>query len=673
MEAILDFWNSFNMNIKITHNWLKEYLETDASPEQIQKYLSLCGPSVELVTKIKDDYIYDIEITSNRIDTASVIGIAREAAAILPQFGIKAKFKPLTIQKTTCQVKHGLLEWSIVDNQKLTKRIVSIVMDDVKIGESPQYIKDRLEAAGIRSLNNIIDITNYVMIELGHPTHVMDYDRIKTGKLIIRNAKKGESLVTLDGKKYELNEKDVIADDGTGRIVDLLGIMGTENSVVTSQTKRVVIFIESNDPQVIRHTSMRLGIRTVAATYDEKHVDSELTITALYRVVELFAKLAHAKPVTNPIDIYNVKHHMKSVSISLTQMNRIIGVDIKKDQAVAILKNLGFDLISDKNSLLTFSVPSFRNHDVSIKEDLVEEVARIYGYQNIPDVLQPMVYIKQPKEFETFFFLQSKIKFFLKYLGLHEVMNYSMISKEMIENNDLKVENHLALSNTISEEIKYMRTHLMPSLIKNIKDNEGKRDHLRFFEIAKTYKPQINKLPIEKYKLGIVTNTDYDDIKGIVDALLTELNITDYQIKRSTHPLLFENNQGEIIKEKGWIGEYGQLKSVYQMKNGVKSNVFLAVFDFQELINHHQSYPVYKPINQYASIKLDLTIEMKKDISYEQIKKQSFELSKLLDDIEVVSLYKNKLSLRFYFTSPERNITEEEAKKEFKKIVQLTE
>ncbi len=654
------------MNIKITHNWLKEYLDTDATPDQIQKYVSLCGPSVESVTKVGDDYIYDIEVTSNRIDTASVVGIAREAFAILNQFGIKAKLKHILIPEP--KNNSSKLNLFITDTKKLTNRIVSIVMDTIHIKDSPKYIKDRLEAVGIRSLNNIIDITNYVMIEYGHPTHVMDYDRIKTGKLIIRNAKKGESSVTLDGKRHQLSEEDVIADDATGRIVDLLGIMGCENSVVTPQTKRVVIFIESNDPQTIRHTSMRLGIRTVAAIYDEKQVDSELTKVALNRLIQLFEELANAKIASKPIDIYNKLATKKLVSISMNDLDRIIGISIKKSDAVTILKNLGFDLVSDKKDLLTFLVPSFRSHDVSIKEDLVEEVARIYGYQNIPAVLQPMVYIKQPKEVESLFSVQSKIKYFLKHIGLHEVMNYSMISKEMIENNDLKVENHLALSNTISDEIKYMRTHLMPSLIKNIKDNEGKRDVLKFFEIAKTYKPQLNELPIEEYKLGIVTNTDYFDLKGIVDALLRELNITDYEISISTHPLLFDNNQGKITKGKSWIGEYGQLKSVYQMKNGVKSNVFLAVFDFQSLITHYRPYPAYKPINQYAMIKLDLTIDLKVGRTYQEIRAKSFELSKLLDDIDVVSLFKNKLSLRFYFTSDKRNITEEEAIKELQAI-----
>lgn len=655
------------MNIRITHNWLKEYLETEATPEELQKYLSLCGPSIESITKTRDDYIYDIEVTSNRIDTASVYGVAREAAAILPQYGIKAKLKPFSVSGP--KKVDSSLNFSISDEKRLTKRVVSIVMQDVQVGESPQYIKNRLEAAGIRSLNNMIDITNYVMIELGHPTHVMDYDRIKTGKLIIRNAKKGESLVTLDGKKYNLDDKDVIADDGTGRIVDLLGIMGTENSVVTSHTKRAIIFIESNNSQTIRHTSMRLGIRTVAATYDEKHVDSELTITALYRAIELFERLTHAKPATNPIDIYNKPTPKKSISILTSDFNHIIGATIKKDDAVRILKNLEFDLLSDKKNLLTFSIPSFRSHDVSIKEDLVEEVARIYGYQNIPGVLQPMVYIKQPRESELIFSGQSKIKYFLKHIGLHEVLNYSMISKDMIEAYDYNPKNYLRLSNTISEEIEYMRRTLLVSLVKNLKDNEGKREKFRFFEIAKTYLPKENDLPDETFKLGIVVNTNFSDLKGIIDALLKELNIENIKIKKTTENTIFSKNlQGEIYIENQLICVFGQLNKKYELRQELTKPAYFAQLDLEELLKAGKQFPKYRPINQYATIKLDLTIEMKEGMTYEEIKRKSFELSKLLNDIEVVTIYKNKLSLRFYFSSYERNITEEEAKGELEKI-----
>ena len=621
------------MNIKITYNWLLEYLDTDATPYDIQKYLSLCGPSVESVEKVGSDYIFDIEITSNRIDTASVIGIAREACVILNRFGIKSKLKNVIIPKPNNVI--NTLPLIITDENKLCFRVVSVAMDNVITKNSPKYIKDRLEAIGIRSLNNIIDITNYVMIEYGHPTHVMDYDRIKTGKLIIRRAKKGETSVTLDGKKHNLDEQDVIADDGTGRIVDLLGIMGCENSVVTPDTKRVILFIESNNPHIIRHTSMKLGIRTVAATYDDKQVDSELTGVALNRLIQLFEELAEAKIASKLIDIYHEPKKPKSVSLKESDIERLIGVKIPKKESIEILSNLEFKLISDKNELLTFQVPSFRSHDINIPEDIIEEVARVYGYQNIPSVLQPIVYVDQPKEMEDIFVFQNRIKIFLKHLGLNEVINYSMISKNLILDSGLKIDDHLRLSNSISTDIEFLRISLLPSLYKNIKDNSGRKEFLKFFEIAKVYLPKKGDLPEEVYRLGIAVNTNYLNLKGIVEALARELN-----------------NSGSVFD-----------KNSIQGKDGV----YTIEIDLKWLINNSCTVPDYKPIHPYAVIKLDKTFDLSPNLTYEVILR-SAQQSKLLQKVEVLTLYKNKLTLRFYYSLPERNITEEEAKNELEKL-----
>jgi len=659
------------MNISISHNWLLEYIDTKASPYDIQKYLSLCGPSVEKVDKIADDYIYDIEITSNRIDTASVYGIAREAAAILNRFNIKTKLKPINLIEP--KITTDNLTLHISDPDHLCPRILAVVIDNVKVGNSPKYIKDRLERCGIRSLNNLIDVTNYVMLELGHPTHVFDYDRIKTGKLILRKAKKGEKLVTLDDKEYVLNEDDVVIDDGTGRIIDLPGIMGTANSVVTPQTKRIIFFIESNNPFVIRKTSMRLSIRSLAATYNEKQPDSEMAKLAFLRGINLFEQLSGGKVASKLYDIYPKPYESKTVSIATKDINKIIGVKIDKKDVLQILTNLGFIYHSDhdREKMVTVKVPSYRAQDINIKEDLIEEIARIYGYFNLPNNLPPVAYVRQPKDMELMFSVEHKIKNFLKHLGLHEVINYSMISKQMIENSNLTNIPHLELKNTISEDIKYMRRHLMPSLIKNIKDNEGKENELRFFEITKTYKPRINDLPIEEYKLGIVINTDFFDLKGIIDALLRELNINDYEIEKSDHPLLSENCQGKIIKNKERIGEFGRLKNIYKVKNGLKNNIFLGVFDLKTLIKNAKYISTYKQINPFAIIKLDLTIAQNPKSTFQEIKSIAYKRSKYLYGLELLDKYKDKITLRFYFSDVQKNITEEEAIKELDKIKEI--
>ncbi|KKQ01402.1 MAG: Phenylalanine-tRNA ligase beta subunit [Candidatus Roizmanbacteria bacterium GW2011_GWA2_36_23] len=663
------------MNIKITHNWLLEYLDTEATPEQIQKYLSLCGPSVESVVKNGDDYIYDIEITSNRIDTASVIGIAREAAVILKRFGIKSSFKPLQVKEPVIESEKPM-PLVVTDKSKLCKRIMAVVMDNITTGNSPQFIKDRLEAAGIRSLNNLVDITNYVMTETGQPTHVFDYDRIKTNKFIIRNAKEKELIVTLDEKKYILSSQDVIIDDGTGRVIDLPGIMGTANSVVTSDTKRIIFFLETNNATTIRRSSMRYGIRTVAATINEKNPDPLIAKTALFRGVELFKKYSGAKVAGGIIDIFPDPEKPVFITTTIDFIIKRIGIDIPEKQITDILKDLNFKVLETGNKL-KLQIPSFRQADVTIAEDLVEEIARIYGYFNLPNRLQPMAYVKRSKEMELLFVYQNKIKLFLKHLGLHEVINYSMISKEMMENNGLTDIPHLTLQNSISEDIKYLRTDLMPSLIKNIKENEGKISYntvpdesrnLRMFEIGKTYIPRVNDLPIEEYKVGIITNTDFADMKGICDALMSELHFPDYEISRGGHPLLNPSNLGEIRVGKELVAEFGQLKAEYKIKNKLKNDAYLAIFDFSKLIKYSRDIADYKPINPYATIKLDLTVEANPGNPYRNIKKTVYQLSKLLADLRFLGAYQNKISLRFFFSSKERNITEEEAKEELEKI-----
>ncbi|MBI2641294.1 hypothetical protein HYW87_01710, partial [Candidatus Roizmanbacteria bacterium] len=328
------------MNIQITHSWLKEYLDTDATPPEIQKYLSLSGPTVEGVEKIEDDYVYNFEVTSNRIDMASVIGIAREASAILPRFGRKAKL--LKREFVLPKLSKNSLTLKIEDKQRLSNRILAIIIDGVKVGPSPRFIRQRLEQAGIRSLNNLVDITNYVMLEIGHPTHIFDYDRIKTGKFIFRRGRKGERLITLDKKSYTLLGGEVVIDDGTGRIVDLPSIMGTENSVVTNSTKRIIFFIDNLNPQLIRQASMTHGIRTLAASYNEKSPDPELSLTALLRGVELLKENASPKSMSKIIDIYSNPVKPKEIIVSVQFINSRIGVELKKKEITEILKKLGF-------------------------------------------------------------------------------------------------------------------------------------------------------------------------------------------------------------------------------------------------------------------------------------------------------------------------------------------
>ena len=622
------------MNIKITYNWLLEYLDTDATPDQVSEYLSLCGPSIESIEKVGNDYVFDIEVISNRIDYASVFGIAQEAAAILPMFGKKAKFKTNPLKEYKFKNIVGVdprvdqkLTVKIID-PKLCPRFTAIVIENVKIAPSPKFISERLVACGIKSINNVVDISNYLMLALGQPVHTFDYDQIKGATMIMRESKKGEKVISLDEKEVTLPGGDIVMEDGSGRLIDLCGIMGGLNSAITEKTKNIVLFVQTYDKTRIRKTTMTTGVRTIAATFFEKGLDPERVEPTLVYGVELLEKYAGGKIGSKLYDIYPNPIKEKKIEINYELFEKKIGIKIEPKKINEILTNLGFIVEVDQ-----ITVPSFRTNDIDIPEDVIEEVARVYGYHNIPSVLQPAMYVSQPKDMEDLFVFQNRIKIFLKHLGLNEVINYSMISKGMIEDGGLKVEEHLRLSNSISEDIEYLRISLLPSLTKNIKENQGNKDVLKLFEIAKVYLPKKGDLPNEVYKVGIATNTDFSDLKGIVEAIYKELNIHNLSVP-------------EIIERDG---------------------VFLAELDFQSLINNCQLVPKYKPLHPYAIIKLDKTFEIQPQTTYAVVRQKAFK-SELLQKIEVVTLYQNKLTLRFYYSSPDRNITEDEAKKELAKL-----
>ncbi len=633
------------MNIKITHNWLLEYLDTEATSDEIKQYLSLCGPSVERVEKIGDDYLYEIEVTSNRVDAASVLGIAQEAAAILPMFGKKAKLKFNPLEKYQFSRHRFCSDGDKnrnnlrveIKNDNLCSRFTAIVLDNIKIKPAPDFMRLRLNACGIKSLNNVIDISNYLMLAFGQPTHIFDYDLVRKQTMIMRESRPKEKIVTLDGKEIILPGGDIVIEDGDKRLIDLCGIMGGLNSAVSFKTKRVILFVQTYNKEKIRKTSMTTGQRTLAATYFEKGLDEERVEPTLIYGIKLLEKYAEGRTASIVYDLYPKPYKNKLLVVSYKLLDKTIGVKIERERINTILKNLGFRLYQqdqDRHNLLKVAIPSYRKNDINFAEDIVEEVARIYGYHRLPGRLPPPAIVNQPKEIEKIFHLEQKIKYFLKHLGLNEVMNYSMISKEMIQSFNLNPKKHLRLKNTLSEEIEYMRTTLLPSLIKNIKENRGKRDVLKLFEIAKVYLPRKNDLPAEIYKLAIAVNTDFFDLKGIIEALYKELNID----KEVSEKIIF------------------------------KDGVFLVEIDLKNLITQSRTIPCYQPINPYAVIKLDLTVEVPKKLNFATIKKSSLSVSKLLQKIEFVDIFKNKVTLRFYFSSNKRNITEEEAKAELTKI-----
>lgn len=671
------------MNIKITYNWLLEYLDTDATPADMQKYLSLSGPSVERVDKVDDDYVFDIEVTSNRIDMASVFGIAQEAQAILPQYGFKAQLKYNPLQKYTFTNlnaepnKRKKLEIEI-QNPDLCPRFTALVFSDVQIKPSPELIKKRLEMVDIKSINNVIDISNYLMVSLGQPTHMFDYDKIQGGKMIVKESKKGEKLTTLDDKDFEMPGGDIVIEDGSGSLIDLCGIMGGLNSSITADTTTVVFFVQTYDKRRIRKTSMLTGQRTMAATYFEKGLDPARVESTLVYGVDLLNQLTGGIADSPLYDIYPHPRKEKVVHTYLSDIHRVMGIPIEEQKVIKILEHLGFKVHRTEDEELaypdgvkfTVTVPTFRTDDVSIKEDIAEEVARVYGYGNLPSNISPMVYIKQPREVERLFALQLKTKYLLKNRGFHEVLNYSMISENQIVNLGLALEDHLKLANTISKEIEYMRLSLLPSLVTNMKENQGKRDTLKFFEIAKVYPKREGELPDEQFKLAMGVTSDFYDLKGIVELIFSQYHIHHVAFRKSNEALFAPQIQAEIVDTQTGkrIGVIGKLHRKWKEQMELDEDTYYAEIDFAFITENYHVVEPYKEPAQYAVIKLDMNIPVKGK-TYEDIVTAAKKTSKLLVDIEYISSYKDAYTIRFYFSSPEKNITDAEAKGELEKIV----
>lgn len=639
------------MNILVPDSWLREYVETDATPKQIKDCLSLCGPSVERVEKKGNDYIFEIEITSNRVDMASVFGIAREAATILPRFGIPASLKQLNVNKP--HKPEISLPMNITDPQKNCNRIMGIVMEVSPMEQSPDYMRDRIEKSGVRSLNNLVDITNYVMLEVGHPCHVFDYDRIKTHTFILRRAKKNEPIITLDGKKYLLNEEDVIIDDGTGRVIDLPGIMGTENSVVTNNTRRIIFFIESNNPVLIRKTSMRYAIRTMAATINEKHVDPELVQTALFRGIELYQNHAGAKEASEIIDIYPNKARSKNVTVSAGFINQRLGIELKIDEIVNILKSLSFEVKASYDNL-TVTPPSYRQFDVTIPEDIVEEVARIYGYHNLHSRLMEG---QIPVSYNTnnHLDLEEKIKTILKYRGFSEVYHYSFISEELIEKTGLQLSTHLKVANPLTSEIEFMRISLFPSMLETITQNQDKNDNLKLFELAKVYLAHEPGLPEEPSMIIIVNQTDFYDMKGLIESLLYELGLSNYQMTPNTLNLLHPNISLELKVGDNSVAWLGKLHPQLSARFGIKGKVFAAYLNLEEITKRIKPSKKFRPIPAFPPVIEDMTFVLTKVAKIGAIINEIAKIS-LVENIKLIDRFKNQITLKIIYQDRTKNL-----------------
>lgn len=632
------------MDILVPDSWLRNFLKTDAKPKKLAESLSLCGPSVDRVEKKGKDYIYHIEVTTNRIDAASIYGIAREANAILPRFG-----KTTTISKANYKPKLDFsdkVDYLKVDvDHNLCSRFTAILIKSIKIKKSPGWVRDRLEKVGVRPINNVVDISNYIMHELGQPVHTFDYNKIKDKSMVLRKSKAGEKITTLDGDTNKLPGGDIVIEDGEGRLIDLAGIMGGKNSEVDEDTKNVLLFVQTYNPVNIRKTSMELAKRTEAAVLFEKGLDEENVTLGIGRGIELFKKLADGNPEKKILDLYKNPYGGRVVKTSLSFINRVIGVQLEKKKISKYLKPLGFKTNWDGDKL-EVSVPSYRKDDVKIKEDVVEEVARIYGYFKLPSELMESKLPSPPKG--SPFKFEKEVKNNLKGWGGIEVYCYSMDAKNDVDDNALRIKNPLG------KDSEYMRTSLIPSLVEAANENKGEKNSYHLFEMANIYIPRKGKLPNEKMTLGgIFANYEYRKAKGVIEAMLATLNIEPsffVEEKKDFKPsrrLVAKSGNSEI-------GEFGILESGDYIYYG---------FDMEKMRKAHSPVSPYTPIPKYPAQIEDITFSLPQKTRVGDVIETIESADKLIRNVVLYDIYKDAYTFRVWYRHPKKTLIDNEVKK----------
>lgn len=646
------------MDLLIPNSWLKKFLNTKAIPSEIAKYLSLCGPSIEKTTKTNDgDFIYSIEVTTNRVDSASVLGIAREAQTILPRFGIPAKLKDPTISRGVKYnppprwnfVKKVKYLDAIVDS-KLCPRFTAVLIKDVVVKDSPKKIASLLEKVEVRPINNIVDVSNYIMHELGQPIHTFDYDKIVNSKMILRESVKGEKVTTLDGKNFTLPGGDIVIEDGSGKLIDLCGIMGGENSAIDANTKNVLLFVQVYDRHRIRKTSMTLAQRSEAAVLFEKGLDTELVKPAIISALDMIQKLSGGKSENKILDIYPTPYREKTVTTNLEELEKIIGIKLNKKDVTEYLTSLGFKTLWNKN-ILKVQVPSFRANDINIPEDIAEEVARIYGYHNLPNTLMsgdlPRPVINESIK------LEKNIKQILKSLGAIEVLNLSLVDKDTAGDNALK------LKNPLGSDTEHLRTSLMPLLIRDVKDNPQEKENVHFFELSNIYVPRKNDLPEEILMLaGIIRNNNYRENKGTVESILDEIGI-DYKTEVQDGKNYLANQRTVVYSGKVSVGKYGNLE------NGL----FYYEFSIDKLTNGKKLIRKYKEVAKYPPQIEDITFVFPPKTMIGDVVSLITNNYSLITNVELRDVFKDSYTFRIWYQDETKTLTDIEVEKIRNKIL----
>lgn len=565
------------------------------------------------------DSVFEYEITSNRVDCFSVIGIAREAAATFHK-----EFKPPVVAETGNHEKAEDYISVSVEDKDLCSRYVARVVKNIRLAPSPEWMQRRLAACGIRPINNVVDITNYVMEEYGQPMHSYDLDKIADKKIVVRRAKDGEVFETLDGQERNLDSSMLVICDGKGP-VGIAGIMGGENSKITDDVQTMLFEAACFDGTNIRLSGKKLGMRTDAQAKFEKGLDPNTAMEAINRACQLIEELGAGEVVGGCVDVYPEVKEPEQVAYDPDRINHILGTDIDEKTMVEYFRKIDLSVDEEKRMV---TVPTWRQ-DLHCMADMAEEVARFYGYDKIPTTLPNTAATSGKISFKMR--LEDIARNVAEQFGFSEAMTYSFESPKVFDKLKLPendpARDCIVISNPLGEDYSIMRTSTLNGMLTSLATNYNRRNKdTRLYELGNIYIPKalpLTELPDERteFTLGMYGSGDFFDLKGVVEEYVEKVGLTKIKTydPNAGRPYLHPGRQADIYYEGTLIGYLGEVHPDVLDTYGIGERVYIAVLDMPEVIARASFDIKYSGIAKYPAVSRDISMVMKKEIMVGQV------------------------------------------------------
>lgn len=622
-----------------------------------------------------NDAIIDFELTANRPDCRSMIGIAREAAITI---GEKIKYPEIEVKACDEDIDFEVK----IESPKLCPRYGARIVKDVKIEPSPYWMQRRLIEAGVRPINNIVDITNFVMLEQGQPLHAFDLNELPNGKIVVRNAVEGEKFTTLDEVERTLDKDMLVITDGE-KPVAIAGVMGGLNSGITDNTTAVLFEGAAFNADSIRLTSKKLGLRTESSGRYEKGVCTELSITGVERACQLVEMLGAGRVLRGTVEDYPAKQEAQSLTVNPSRIIKNIGIDLSLDGFVKILKDLEFkcDLKSDDEVVI--EVPPFRL-DIEQEADIYEEIARIYGFENIPSEQlegNATAGVKTPQQK-----FMDKIKDTATSIGLYEILTYSFVSPKSLDKiklpEDDKKRDYITLINPLGEDTSVMRTTMMPSMLNVLYTNVSRKVESGLaFECGHTFTPQ-EGLPIETNHLCVGMygkDVDFFVLKGALETILDSVGFENYEIIPETNNTTFHPGRcATIMYNNIYIGTFGEVHPEVIDNYNLGQRVYLAELDLDLIFENSDRTIIYNPLPKYPSTSRDIALLVKDDVIVKQIEDiikangedllESYKLFDVYKGSQIADGYKS-IAYSIIYRSKDKTLTDEDVNKVHQNII----